>query len=431
MEQWAAEHPDALTRLELDFLDACQQGRERAKKDAEVGQLVITLFLLAMSLSKRLAEEVDRQVEARVAEIRRSGTRVGEAAVHHPAGPPAPPPPPPQETPPDAVPEYESLGPAALPRVKWETGTVLRVRFLDGDPVVQAKVAAAAREWTRYANLEFAFGDDPAAEVRVSFRDAGSWSYLGTDALRIPPNLLTMNYGWLTPDTDDDEVMRVVLHTFGHALGLNHEHQNPASRIRWNVPVVMKYYSDPPNNWSPEEVVRNLFARFSEEGSLYHEFDPDSIMMYPIPAGFTLDGLAVGLNRVLSATDKAFIAEVYPVAPVTVLAVGGPASRVPAVPLRLHWFGFRVAVAGPYEVTVDGPAGVEVGLRGPDPGDAPALTPRPAGKAGAPRFGADLRAGKYQFKVWFAEAAPGATLRVGVAAPRPAPPGKAGATGDE
>jgi serralysin len=41
----------------------------------------------------------------------------------------------------------------------------------------------------------------------------------------------TMNYGWMTPDSSDDEVHRVVAHEFGHALGLIHEHQNPDTPI--------------------------------------------------------------------------------------------------------------------------------------------------------------------------------------------------------
>ena len=38
-----------------------------------------------------------------------------------------------------------------------------------------------------------------------------------------------MNYGWLEPDTELREYQRVVRHEFGHALGMIHEHQNPAA----------------------------------------------------------------------------------------------------------------------------------------------------------------------------------------------------------
>ena len=35
-------------------------------------------------------------------------------------------------------------------------------------------------------------------------------------------------------------------------------------------------------------------------------------MMYPIPPGFTTNNLVVDFNRVLSETDKQFIAQMYP-----------------------------------------------------------------------------------------------------------------------
>lgn len=47
----------------------------------------------------------------------------------------------------------------------------------------------------------------------------GSWSYLGTDATRVPKESFTMNLGFVDRPT--------VLHEFGHSLGLIHEHQSP------------------------------------------------------------------------------------------------------------------------------------------------------------------------------------------------------------
>ena len=47
----------------------------------------------------------------------------------------------------------------------------------------------------------------------------GSWSYLGTDATRVPKESFTMNLGFVDRST--------VLHEFGHSLGLIHEHQSP------------------------------------------------------------------------------------------------------------------------------------------------------------------------------------------------------------
>ena len=207
-----------------------------------------------------------------------------------------------------ALPSYAALVMAK----KWPNGSTLRVRFLDGDPAVQQQVALSARQWNLYANVTFDFGDDPEAEIRISFRHRGSWSAIGTDALSVPTKDPTMNFGWLRPGTPLEEYMRVVLHEFGHALGLIHEHQNPSGGIQWNKPVVYRYYQGPPNFWVPQQVDINLFRNYDVAQTNFTEIDPLSIMMYPIPEGFTIDGLVVGFNRILSETDKHFISQAYP-----------------------------------------------------------------------------------------------------------------------
>lgn len=201
---------------------------------------------------------------------------------------------------------------AALTGKLWRPGRTLRVRFLDGDRAVQKRIEPYAQEWTKYANLHFTFGTDPNAEIRISFQQPGSWSYLGTDALTIPRHQPTMNFGWLTPDTPDDEYARVVTHEFGHAIGCIHEHQNPATNIPWNPAAVYDYYAGPPNNWTKEQVDINLFTRYSADLTQFSAFDRDSIMLYPIPNAFTEGDFEVGWNRTLSTTDKRYIAKLYP-----------------------------------------------------------------------------------------------------------------------
>ena len=127
----------------------------------------------------------------------------------------------------------------------WKPASTLHVKFLDGDPLVKQKVEMVAHGWEDDANIRFVFDDRADAEIRISFLQEGSWSYLGKDALQIPATQPTMNYGWLTPDTEDEEYSRVVLHEFGHALGAVHEHQSPAVRIPWDKEAVYAYYALP------------------------------------------------------------------------------------------------------------------------------------------------------------------------------------------
>ncbi|MCB0110996.1 MAG: hypothetical protein KDE53_33980, partial [Caldilineaceae bacterium] len=98
------------------------------------------------------------------------------------------------------------------------------------------------------------------------------------------------------------------------AIGLIHEHQNPATTIPWNREAVYAYYSGPPNYWTREEVERNLFQLYDRDCTQFSAFDRHSIMLYPIPQEFTHGDFTVGWNQTLSAVDKAFVAAWYPFA---------------------------------------------------------------------------------------------------------------------
>lgn len=214
-----------------------------------------------------------------------------------------------------------SIDAAALPVVtriafitgkKWAPGRRLKVRFMDGDPVVQAKVAEVAKIWEQYANIHFDFVVSADSDIRISFLDNGSWSYIGTDALGIPKSAATMNYGWLTKTTDDAEYHRVVLHEFGHALGCIHEHQHPKNGIKWNKAKVYADLGSSPNFWSKEEVDHNMFEKYSTTITQFSTFDKTSIMMYSFPPEWTTNHFSAPSNEKLSTRDKTWAAKAYP-----------------------------------------------------------------------------------------------------------------------
>lgn len=100
----------------------------------------------------------------------------------------------------------------------------------------------------------------PDAEIRIAFEQgAGSWSYIGTDCLNIPKSKPTMNLGWLTPTTSHAETKRVVLHEFGHALGLAASNQSPTANIPWNKQATYDYYQKT-SGWTKQQVDTNLFT---------------------------------------------------------------------------------------------------------------------------------------------------------------------------
>jgi len=103
----------------------------------------------------------------------------------------------------------------------------------------------------------------------------------------------------------------VVLHEFGHAMGLIHEHQNPVAGIHWNREAVIRELSGPPNKWSVQEIEFNVLTPASPSDVTATAMDKDSIMMYPIPKTWTTDGFSAGFNSNLSDADQKFIRRQY------------------------------------------------------------------------------------------------------------------------
>jgi serralysin len=206
---------------------------------------------------------------------------------------------------------------AALVKAKrWKNGRVLKIVFLEGDADLRARVIKSANEWLTYANVGFDFGTHTDPEIRIAFKQgAGSWSAVGTDALVegwFPKGEATMNFGWLKPASSDKDVRSVVLHEFGHALGLIHEHQAPTATIAWNKELIYRQLGGPPNKWTRETVDHNVFDRLAKSQLNFTNYDRSSIMHYFFPKEWTTDGTVFTENEVLSPLDTSFIKSQYP-----------------------------------------------------------------------------------------------------------------------
>ncbi len=216
---------------------------------------------------------------------------------------------------PFGIAKLEPIEAAASIDRKWAPGRTLRVRYLDGDPAIHARITKIAEEWERHININLVFDNSANAEIRISLTRGGSWSYVGTDCLGIAKSRATMQFGWLTTGSSEFEYRRVVLHEFGHALGLQHEQQSPAAGIPWDKTKVYEYYArtqNPP--WDKAKVDHNVIAPLDKNRTNYSAFDRDSIMQYAVPASMTIGGYTIAANEELSATDREFMAKWYPYA---------------------------------------------------------------------------------------------------------------------
>jgi hypothetical protein len=302
-----------------------------------------------------------------------------------------------------AAPRNGSAGVARavlLLRKRWPNGSRLRVSFLEGTASQHAMVAQFAPQWSKHANLQFDFGFARDADIRVAFqRDLGAWSYIGTDCRDIPRDQATMNLGW------QDE--GVILHEFGHAIGLIHEHQNPRGGIQWTRAAVIRDLSLPPNGWDLDTIEHNMFETYALDQVNGTALDPHSIMMYSFPSEWTLDGFSTPENTVLSAMDISFIgsgaAYAKPSGPASgpaTLVVGGPEAKAEiGQPGEEDLFHFTVATPGRYVVETSGNTDVFMTLYGPNSQTALIAQDDDSGPSLNARIVETLRPGDYVVQV--------------------------------
>ena len=215
------------------------------------------------------------------------------------------------EPPHRSVPSPTPVSSAARPWPElWPNGSTLTVKFMDGNDSLIAKVRKYAVEWETYANVRFAFVRSDDANIRVSFALPG-WTVRGTSALGVPQNRPTLYLDDISDESSDAEVSAAVLHEFGHALGLVNEHQSPNAQVPWNRDRVFRELLA--QGWSRSKIEEELFYRYpASKLPGYRRFDPTSVMMHEFANRWVDGNFQFRRNDSLSASDKEFIAMLYP-----------------------------------------------------------------------------------------------------------------------
>ncbi|RSL54270.1 hypothetical protein CEP54_009969 [Fusarium duplospermum] len=193
----------------------------------------------------------------------------------------------------------------------------LNVRFLNGSwsnrEFVRTTVEAHFNSLPM--GIKFYFykeGETGKADIRIKFSNM-SYSYAGTNAKlvrwsRKPTMLLDCEPPFrLSPLALRIGLQWHILHEFGHALGLFHEHQHPKCGRKWDITLLQHR-----TGWSRERVLRN-YAPHSPEGKTLEPYDPKSVMHYVVQKGDDLlDKETSSINVVLSEGDKRILTLLYP-----------------------------------------------------------------------------------------------------------------------
>lgn len=278
---------------------------------------------------------------------------------------------------------------------QWVNGSTITIRFSEGTQQQKDMVKEFAPRWTEHANLHFEFTDDPTAKIRVTFDSSdGAWSYVGTDNLNIPLHAATLNLGW------QDE--GVILHEFGHMIGLSHEHQNPDGGINWDEDAVIRDLAGPPNFWTPAQTRHNVLNKYRADQLHGTAFDENSIMLYAFPSEWTTDGFSTHANEKLSATDKAFVkaAVMYPPDDkATELLVTTAEEGSIGSPGEIDLYKFAVDTAGTHVMQTMGATDVFMTLFGPESTTQKVAEDDDSGRGRNSMIVADLDVGTYFLQV--------------------------------
>lgn len=196
----------------------------------------------------------------------------------------------------------------------------ISVGFLDGSTTLHNEVLKLANAWSaenapanQGAYVKFVkakSGHEKMALVRVKFTKDLNNSRLGRYARVVAMGAgQSMNLGvGADGSLKEHGDPAVVMHEFGHVLGMNHELKHPGIKINWNKPVVYSHYwkSGKPT-WSgcltsQGKPVSEKFCQHVVDEQIMSKLTPskwliqtskadlDSIMRYPVASGHMCPG---------------------------------------------------------------------------------------------------------------------------------------------
>ena len=230
----------------------------------------------------------------------------------------------------------------------WKRGETIKVCFHTGTRKAQERVARIAREWMQYANVAFDFEEngaprackgDNSEDIKITFEDnKGWWSVPGTASRKQNPSMNLQFFGVDTPmlkngqPAPEGPIRATILHEFGHALGLLHEHQSPTANCDAEIDWDAAYKVGAGIGWDKAQVDRNFRQLANTTELNATQVDRKSIMHYSLPPTLFKRGKEsacfVAENLELSEQDRKFIASVYTKDEAPMVVSGVPPTTV-------------------------------------------------------------------------------------------------------
>lgn len=213
----------------------------------------------------------------------------------------------------------------------WKENATIRIKFVDNRKIVEwtdlnmlessgsidplepevrkltpkeAVTKVVTERLMPIVGLNIVFVEDGDAEIKVGFNpDNGAWSLIGTDCIK-SKEPVTLNLGWLDVGT--------IIHEFGHALGMIHEHQSSLeNKIQWDEDAVYKW-GEKTQGWDKTITYDNIIDKYDKNLLNGSKFDECSVMLYFFPDELTLNNKGTKQNNRLSSYDVEYLSKIYP-----------------------------------------------------------------------------------------------------------------------
>jgi hypothetical protein len=191
----------------------------------------------------------------------------------------------------------------------WDVGSSLYITFINGSKQLHQKVMQIGNEWSKYANIKFVERETGESNVRIAFNDSG----LIKTAIGVMNNLFPQDEptSYIDTSTMQSAILfnSIVLHTFGHLMGLQHENVVPLNGRKWNFLALDKYSIR--HEWDESDMKRRIIDPYSASVSNSLVADRKSVMYYA-PKEDWVNEKPSPLNDSLSKMDKTIAALSYP-----------------------------------------------------------------------------------------------------------------------
>jgi predicted Zn-dependent protease len=192
----------------------------------------------------------------------------------------------------------------------WPQHSTVKISFIGMTEEQKEFTKAQIAKWAEHVNLKFEYTDDADADIRIAADNntSGGKSFIGRQAQDIPKHLPTMTIGFAGENSES--TAGTVLHEFGHALGLNHEHQHPDNPLVFNE---QRTYEEFRRRGLTDEQIKLFVTKpLSRENLIFLGYDPDSIMQYGFGEGTIRNHGPIKQPNELSPGDIEFAKFIYP-----------------------------------------------------------------------------------------------------------------------